>query len=75
MTGVAAALKQWFEAKLDHLAQRPGMRLSARATLGIRSAAECFLDRVELGDALEGLAGNRSRRRRSLAFDLHKLAP
>jgi hypothetical protein len=51
------------------------MRLSARAALGIRSAAKCFLDRVELGDALEGLTGNRSRRRRSLALDLHKLAP
>src|SRR5215218_1848418 len=52
---------------LQGCSQRPGMRLSARATLGIRSAAECFLDRVELRDALEGLAGNRSRRRRSFA--------
>ena len=51
------------------------MRLSTRATLGIRSAAECFFDRVELGDALERFAGNWSWRRSSLALDLHKLAP
>ena len=51
------------------------MRLSTRAALGIRSASEGFLDRVELGDALKGLAGNRSWRRRRLALDLHKLAP
>ena len=51
------------------------MRLSARAALGIRSATQCFLDGVELGNALEGLAGNRRRRRRSLALDLHKLTP
>src|ERR1700742_1599300 len=42
--------------------QRPGMRLPARATLGIRSAAEGLLDRVEASDALEGLTGNRSGR-------------
>ncbi|MEY9391897.1 hypothetical protein ABIF66_000145 [Bradyrhizobium japonicum] len=47
------------------------MRLPA---LGSRSAAKCLLDRVELGDALESLAGNRSWRRSSLALDLHKLA-
>lgn len=51
------------------------MRLSARAALGIRSTAEGLLDRIELGDALKGLAGNRSRCGRSLAFDVHKLAP
>jgi hypothetical protein len=51
------------------------MRLSARTALGSRSAAQCFLDCVELGDALKGLAGNRSRRWRCLALDLHKLAP
>ncbi|SDD36485.1 hypothetical protein SAMN05216337_1010127 [Bradyrhizobium brasilense] len=51
------------------------MRLSSRAALGSRSAAECLLDRVKLGDALEGLAGNRSWRRRRLPLDLHKLAP
>ncbi len=51
------------------------MRLSTRAALGIGSAAEGSLDRVELGDARKGLAGNRSWRRRRLALDLHKLAP
>src|SRR5262249_7144496 len=60
---------------LQGCGQRPGTRLPARTALGIRSAAELFLYRVELGDALEGLAGNRSRRRSSLALDLHKLAP
>jgi len=51
------------------------MRLSASTALGIRPAAEYFLDRVKLGNALKGLAGNRSWRRRNLALDLHKLAP
>ncbi len=51
------------------------MRLPASTALGIRSAAERFLDRVKLGDALKSLAGNRSWRRRSLPLDLHKLAP
>src|ERR1700744_6631402 len=51
------------------------MRLPAGVALVRRSAAEYLLDRVKLGDALEGLAGNRSRRRRSLPLDLHKLAP
>jgi len=60
---------------LQGYGQRRGMRLPARTALDIRSAAEGFLYRVELGDALEGLAGNRSRRRSSLALDLHKLAP
>ncbi|MFK4719150.1 hypothetical protein ABIE89_000250 [Bradyrhizobium niftali] len=55
--------------------QRSGMRLPASTALGIRSAAERFLDRVKLGDALKSLAGNRRWRRSSLALDLHKLAP
>src|SRR5579872_6329372 len=55
--------------------QRLGMCLSASTALGSRSAAEGFLDRVKLGDALKSLAGNRSWRRRRLALDLHKLAP
>ncbi|SCB55572.1 hypothetical protein GA0061098_104518 [Bradyrhizobium shewense] len=44
------------------------MRLPTSTALGIRSAAERFLDRVKLGDALEGLAGDRSWRRSSLAL-------
>ncbi|MEY9104501.1 hypothetical protein ABH999_000697 [Bradyrhizobium yuanmingense] len=51
------------------------MRFSARTTLGIKPTAEDFLDRVELGDVLKRLAGNRSWRRLRLALDLHKLAP
>jgi hypothetical protein len=68
-------IKRCLKPPLQGCSQRPGMPLSARAALGIRSAAECLLGRVELGDPLEGLTGNRSRRRRSLALDLHKLTP
>ena len=50
------------------------MRLSASTALGSRLAAERFLDRVKLGDALKSLAGNGSWRRSSLPLDLHKLA-
>ena len=45
---------------LQGCSQRSGMRLPASTALGIRSAAERFLDRVKLGDALKSLAGNRS---------------
>lgn len=45
---------------LQGCSQRLGMRLSTGTALGIRSAAEGFLDRVKLGDALKSLAGNRS---------------
>src|SRR5215469_12146875 len=68
-------IKRCLKPLLQGYSQRPGMRLSARVALGIRSTAEGFLDRVELGDALEGFTGNGRRRRRSLALDLHKLAP
>lgn len=51
------------------------MSLSTRAALGSRVAPKCLLDRVELGDALKGLAANWSWRRSSLTRDLHKLAP
>lgn len=51
------------------------MRLPAGIALVRRSAAEYLFDRVKLGDAHEGLAGNRSWRRCSLTIDLHKLAP
>ena len=68
-------IKRCLKQLLQGGSQRPGMHLAARAALGIRSAAKCFFDRVELGDALKGLTGNRSRSRLSLALDLHKLAP
>src|SRR3984885_14473183 len=56
-------IKLYLKPLLQGCSQRPGMRLSARAALGIRSAAEGFLDRIELSDALESLTGNRSGRR------------
>ncbi|MCP1909629.1 hypothetical protein J2R96_002109 [Bradyrhizobium elkanii] len=42
------------------------MRLPASTALGIRWAAECFLDRAKLGDALKSLAGNRGWHRSSI---------
>lgn len=60
---------------LHGCSQRSRMHLPASTALGIRSAADRFLDRVNLGDALKSLAGNRSWRGSRLALDLHKLAP